>query len=77
MASTDFASVGAAVSAGKVTINRLTDYGIFKMRLTSFDKENLQKTETGKFQFFEDFPWSREYVLYLAPFDFHLFRMRS
>ena len=38
MASTDFASVGAAVSAGKVTINRLTDYGIFKTRLTIYDK---------------------------------------
>ena len=31
MASTDFASVGAAVSAGKVTINISTDYGIFKI----------------------------------------------
>ena len=32
MASTDFASVGAAVSAGKVTINQSTDYfQIFKL----------------------------------------------
>ena len=50
MASTDFASVGAAVSAGKVTINRLTDYGIFKTRLTIYDKGRCQKKKTFFFR---------------------------